>query len=176
MRLGADGFGRLSLTMPERLGVFQRTELTLPDGNKRVADARYYHFRVGNHARWPKATAVQVYLLQIEDSDAAGAPRVTWSGELPFVWQHQAIYPLARDIGADFLAVGETKWVSLLTTITTYRFPVRPAAGGFPGRYLLRSSHSADRWGSKAFKVSWDKQWDRSEHGMAHHLVIEQLR
>src|SRR5689334_6855614 len=91
----------LVLRFRDRRGVFQRTELRLPDSSTRMAEARYYRLCVGNQGRWPIATNVQVFLLQIEEPGAAGAPRVTWAGELPFVWEHQAIYPLARTVGSE---------------------------------------------------------------------------
>ena len=66
---------------------------------QRTEDARYYHVRVSNEARWPSATQVQVYLVRVEEPGPDGELQVTWSGEIPIQWTNQQIYPLARTIG-----------------------------------------------------------------------------
>jgi hypothetical protein len=61
----------------------------------------WYYVRAANKRRWPVATQVQVFLLSVEERDAAGMPRQTWAGELPIKWRDQEIYPAIRTIGRD---------------------------------------------------------------------------
>jgi hypothetical protein len=165
----------LHLHVTNRRGVAQPTQV---EGQTR--EARYYHFRVSNPMRWPAATGVQVFLLQIEEPDAAGVPHVLWSGELPFVWQHQHIYPLARNIGpaanCDFLQVIEAEWVHVLTAVTPLAFPFDRRRAAFKGMIFTVQARSAESDGAiKRFRVSWNKRWAQAAEEMERNLVIEDL-
>ncbi len=174
---------KLSLRLLSRLGTRQRTAVGAPErdgGGTRIADARYYHLQVSNAKRWPPATHVQVHLLQIEELGPDRSLRVAWCGDLPLIWQHQQIYPLARTIGADaacdFFCVLEHKWVSLQTVITPIGFDFAQRRQPFSGVVFTVQARSLEvDTVPRRYRVSWDGQWAEGEVEMSRHFVIEEL-
>jgi hypothetical protein len=89
-----------------------------PSGNERPEDSRWYHVRVENpNRRWLPVTQVQLFLLQVEELDAAGQFTTTWMGEVPLQWRYQELNPIHRTMGfpadCDLLSVVKNKWVEL---------------------------------------------------------------
>src|SRR5689334_17369470 len=62
---------------------------------------RYYHVRLTNGAKWPKATQTQVYLLRVEAPGPDAVPQVRWSGDIPIGWRWATIHPLQRTVGPE---------------------------------------------------------------------------
>jgi hypothetical protein len=81
----------------------EETDVTFKGPNQRatLTKARWYHIKVENARRWAQATQVQVFLLRIEEPDAADQFRATWTGEIPLKWRHirSMTAAAARDIG-----------------------------------------------------------------------------
>ncbi len=169
---------QLELELEAPRGVFQRSTVTAPDGTTRLANARYYHLRVRNKARWPIATQVQVYLLRVEEPRADGQFALTWVGELPLRWRNQEIYPLARSIGpaadADLVNVLEEKWISVDPLITPIDFPLHRRRGPVQNVLLSLQARSAESDSPlKQISISWNGKWTDGEVEMANNLVVK---
>jgi hypothetical protein len=141
--------------------------------------ARWYHVVVRNEARWSNAHSVRVLLLQVEEPGPNGALVVTWTGELPLMWEHQELYPVTRTVGApakaDLIAVYQSRVLELRTMITAFNLPrVRRDNCALTLTLQARS----DEGDSPAFRlrVSWDGNFDAGEQEMRRHLVLEPLQ
>jgi len=112
---------QLELALTNPLGTRAPVRL-LFEGQARLEGARYYHVRVSNPRRWPPATQVQVYLLQVEQPGPDGEWQTKWAGECPVQWSFSKIRPIAPTIGAaidcDLCSVVKDKWVELSLLVT----------------------------------------------------------
>jgi hypothetical protein len=74
-----------------------------PSGPPVPTPSRWYHVRVTNDRKWAEATEVQVWLVRIEELDAAGQFRATWAEEVPLKWRYMTVVnPAAtRVVGHD---------------------------------------------------------------------------
>ena len=108
---------RLVLKLENERGVKAPSIVTAPDGTTRKTVGRCYHVRIDNERRWSPATQAQVFLLRVQEPDAAGEYKITWVGEIPVRWRHQEINPLVRTIGysadSDLCSVVKEKWLEL---------------------------------------------------------------
>lgn len=170
---------RLRLTLVDPRGVRSPATLKLPDGTSRETErTRWYHLRVENDRRWAPATDVQVFLLRVEEPNAAGDYRITWTGEVPLRWRHQEFYPLVRKIGygadCDLCSVVEEKWVELHPLIAPralkhqWREPFKIILS-LEARSLERDSNSL------RVHIAWDGRWSDDATVMAHHLTVAVL-
>ncbi len=109
---------KLVLRLDNDRGVKTPVALTVQDGRIDRTVGRWYHLRVANERRgWSPARQVQVFLLRIEEPDAAGQYKITWVGEIPMRWAHQEVTPVLRTIGyavlCDLCSVVKENWVEL---------------------------------------------------------------
>jgi len=173
----------LRLGLLNERGTHTRMQITAPQGEgggSRTTDSRYYHFLVRNTRRWPVATNVRVFLLQIEEPGPAGALQVMWTGNVPFVWRHQQIFPMERTVGADadcdFFCVIKDKWLSVLLAIAPVDFPFNQRREAFTGVVFTVQARSAEADTIvKRYRVSWDGRWADGELEMARHLTVEDI-
>lgn len=143
-----------------------------------MADARYYHVRVSNQRRWPSANQVQIYLIRIEEPGPDGELQITWTGELPIEWTHQAIYPVARTIGAaascDLCSVVKDNWIRLHPLLSPHNLTVK-----WPGPTQLTVSLQArGNEGESAisrFHIAWDGKWADGDSEMTRHLIVKDI-
>lgn len=143
-----------------------------------MAEVRYYHVRVSNQRRWPSATQVQVYLMLVEEPGPDSKPQITWSGDLPIQWVHQAINPLSRTIGAayscDLCSVVKDKYVQLHLLVSPHNLPVQR-----PGpMQLILSLQARGNEGVSAisrFQIAWDGKWADGDHEMMRHFVVRDI-
>ena len=171
---------RLELSNPR--GTQTRIAISAPGkdgGGTRTSDSRYYHLRVSNDKRWPQATNVQVFLLQVEEPGPGGTLQVTWTGDIPLVWRHQQIYPLTRTIGAaaecDFFSVTD-KWVSTHLAMAPIEFSYLQRREPFTGVVFTVQARSAEvDTPAKRFRVSWDGKWVPGEAEITRHFEIQEL-
>ena len=68
-----------------------------------IVTVRYHRLQVRNLARHTVANEVQVFITQIERREPSGRIRIIPTG--PLAWQHEAVYPKARNIGHSTIAV-----------------------------------------------------------------------
>jgi hypothetical protein len=171
---------RLLLRLTNTRGSPSVISLTSPDGSSRREDARFYHLSVVNERRWRTATQVQVHLMRIEEPNAEGADVVVWDGDVPMTWQHQQIYPSARDIGptaeTDLCSVVKDKWVQLHVLVGAFsleRWLVR--RGRFTMTLTLQARAAEIDSSQIRVKITWDGMWEPGEVEMEKHLVIRQV-
>ena len=171
---------RLVLTVPNPQGERQPVQLRAPTGEVRTEEARFYHLRVTNSARWPKATEVQVFLTRIEDPGPDGDLQLRWATEVPVKWKFQEIQPLSRTVGphadCDLCSVVKNKWVQLHPLIVPNNLTEFARRRERFDMVLSFEARSAEASSSpKRIKISWDGQWHDGESEMAKHLVIREL-
>ncbi len=165
-----------SLTGEKTIASFQ---MQTEEGPKEVReDARYYHVRVSNGAPWPRATQLQINLLQIEEQGPDGALQVSWAGEVPIRWMHQEIYPLSRTIGppadSDFFSVVKDKFLQLHPLILPNNLT---AIRKGPVHLVVSLQAIANEGKSRItrFQIAWDGQWEDGEKEMTRHLVVKEV-
>jgi hypothetical protein len=168
-------------------------DLVSPIGNKTPVDiksndqvrkemARYYHVRLSNHRKWPKATQAQVYLVGVEEPGPDGSPQLRWSGDVPLKWQWHEIHPVQRTVGpeavCDLLSVVRGKWLSIETLIQPQAldsFRLRRVGNPVNMTVKLQARSTEGNSPITAFRISWDGQWDDGDAEMARHLIIDKI-
>jgi hypothetical protein len=58
----------------------------------------WYHVRVSNRTRWNPVTELHIFLLLVEEEDAARDFQRVWAGHAALAWRHEA-NPLPKKIG-----------------------------------------------------------------------------
>jgi hypothetical protein len=159
------------------------TEVTLTwlengQQHDRREGARYWHLRVSNARRWSPAHQTQVVLLSVEEPDADGANVVVWTGDVPFRWRHQEVFPTLRTIGpdasADLCSVVKGKWLQLQTLIAPNNLEViRRGPTTFTVSVQARSNEGDSS--VVRFRIAWDGKWQDGAQEMQRHLVITRL-
>jgi hypothetical protein len=175
--------GRLAppkLVLKLRDGRGEKTPVTLtaPDGSTRETVGRWYHLRVENERRWSPARQVQVFLLRVEEPDAAGEHKITWVGEIPMIWRHQQVSPWARTIGypadCDLCSVVKEKWVELHPVLVPFALNAQRRE---PCNLIVTLQARGLETDSNLVrvKIAWDGAWaDDAEEMTRHMTVIEQ--
>ncbi len=139
-------------------------------------DGRYYHVKVINSKRWPRATQVQVYLLRVEEPGPDGDLKLAWSGEVPIRWRHQEIHPLARTIGppadCDLCNVVKDKWVELSPLIMPNNLTARKREAATMVVSLQARANEGESEITR-FQISWDGKWEDGDAEMTRHLVVK---
>jgi hypothetical protein len=176
-------FTRLRVQVVNRLGVPTPTvrQTRLGDQVAHVGagpQARYYHVRVSNLRPRFLAHQVNVFLLPVEEPGPNGDLQVTWTGEIPMIWQHQDYFPGARTIGnpanVDVFRVTQEKELTL--------FPLIPALNlnavyRSACNLTLTLQARSDEGESPVMRVriAWDGEWHDGNEEMGRHLVFEEL-
>jgi hypothetical protein len=108
---------RLELTLSNELGTAAKVAMNPNTPDQRIEDCRIFHAAVVNHHRWVPAKGVRVYVIRVEEKDAAGGYRATWASPIPVQWEHPETSGLERTVGepwnCDLCTVIKGKWVSL---------------------------------------------------------------
>lgn len=177
---------RLFLRLLDNRGTETPVILTAPDGSRRETVSRWYHLRVENGRRWSPATQVQVFLLRIEEPDAAGQYRAIWTGELPIRWRYQEIHPLVRSIGygadVDLCSVVKEKWFQLHPVIEPIEFRDSDAEQvslrikrreGFNMALTLQARGLETDSNRIRVLIHWDGAWADDPEVMQRHLVVK---
>ncbi|HBH81276.1 MAG TPA: hypothetical protein DDY39_15750 [Nitrospira sp.] len=145
---------------------------------QRTEEARYYRIRLENKVRWPSANQTAVYLLSIEEPGPDDVLQVTWSGELPVQWTHQAIHPVLRTIGpdiyCDLCSVVKGKWLQLHPLIVPNNFLLQRRN---PTRLVvsLQAKGSEGESTISRFEIAWDGKWDDGDLEMRRHLIVKDV-
>ena len=167
---------RLMLKLENADGVKTPVSLKAPDGSTRETMGRWYHVRVSNERRWSPATQVQVFLLRVEEPDAAGEFKVTWLGEIPIRWRDQEIKPLVRTIGhaddCDLCSVVEEKWLELHPLVIPHALDARRRTSCRLIVTLQARGVEADS-NLLRVEIAWDGKWSEDADEMAHHMVVK---
>ncbi len=143
---------------------------------ERWEEARYYHLRVWNARRWSTANQVQVVLLRVEEPDAGGQYHVSWVGDVPLGWRHQAVFPTLRTIGppahVDLCSIVKDKWLQVHTLIAPFNLDVVRRGATRLALTVQARSDEADSLILRV-EVSWDGQWHDGAAEMGRHLVLK---
>ncbi len=170
---------KLTLRLKDERGTKTPVTITAPsDGSQRQTEGRWYHATVENRRRWSPAHGVQVFLLRLEEPDAAGEDQVTWVGSIPLRWRHQEIHPLALLIGpseeCDLCSVIRDKWVELHPLIVPHALNHR--RGGKCQLIVILQARSVEAdFNLLRVRIAWDGVWSDDADEMAHHMVVRQL-
>ena len=134
--------------------------------------------RVSNERRWSPCTQVQVFLLRVEEPDAAGVFKVKWLGEIPIRWRNQEIKPLVQTIGrvedGDLCSVVKEKGFALQPLFNSYALDAsRDTACQLIATLQARGVETDSNL--LRVKISWDGKWSDDAGEMAHHMVVEEV-
>lgn len=171
------------LTLSLRDAVGEKTKVALQwqteQGlEQRYEEARYYHVRVSNKVRWPRSSQTQVYLLRIEEPGPDGELQVTWSGEIPVQWTHQAVYPFARNIGpaayCDLCSVVKGRGIQLHPLIVPNNFRLQWQTAATLVVSLQARGDEGESPISR-FRIAWDGKWADGDSEMDRHLVVKDV-
>ena len=147
-----------------------------PDHPDQFTDGLWYHVKVSNERRWNPATDVYVYLVSIEEEDAAGVFQPIWFGNAALSWRHETP-PKPKKIGSS----AECDLCHILKEpLALYLSPIFPASVN-PSKFakkcriaLILQAKSTEADSDRCrFKISWNGEWpDRAN--MSQSLVINQ--
>ena len=144
----------------------------------KTTDGLWYHVRVQNERRWNPASDAQVYLLSIEEEDAAGRPTSIWIGNAALGWRHESPQQPKR-IGAP----AECDLCHILKEpLGLYLSPIFPASvrpSGFQKKCrivltLLGRSAEVDSERYR-YRISWNGEWSDDRSQQMRNLVIEEI-
>lgn len=169
---------KLILSLKDPQGTRTPVTLTDPDGSQRQSAGRWYHIRIENRRRWSPAHQVQVFLLRVEEPDAAGENQMTWIGEIPMNWRHQEVNPIMRTVGAgadcDLCSVVRDKWLELHPLVVPHSLNARRRE---PCRLTVTLQARSIEADSDLLRVqiAWDGKWSEDGDNMMQHAVVKQL-
>lgn len=135
----------------------------------------WYFVRVENRTRWNPVTELHIFLLSIEEQDAAGAFKTTWFGRAALGWRHEA-NPQPKKIGYS----AEIDLCHILKNPLQVRLsPIIP--GQVPDCYTekFRIAITLQARGLEAdsnvsrIEISWDGKWADNKDEMNRHLVVK---
>jgi len=139
----------------------------------RTLKMRYYHLRVSNDRRWSPAHGVRIVLLQVEELGPDGMNQVRWTGDVPFAWRHQQLFPVERTIGApsdlDLISVSEEPILTIHLLLEPLNLQVRRHT---QTTFVLKCQARGNESDSDplAIKVAWDGNWHEDMSG---HLALD---
>lgn len=147
--------------------------------NAGATSARYYRLRLTNHALYPAAQEVQVFLTRMELRGPDGQPQTIFTGALPLPWQYRSLYPSARTIGQKTIADVDLFFVSpelprlqLTTVFDPPNFAANVQGGGqhFWVTAIARGLNGESKL--LRLQIDWDGRWEHGDHEMGRHLTI----
>jgi len=141
-------------------------------------DARYYHLLVSNESRWRTANQTQVFLHKVEEQGPGGKFQSLWVGEVPMEWQHQSIYPHARNIGqplsCDLCSVVKSNYLQLHPLIAPNSMKATYKTATVI-RLIFQAKCNEGVSPLSKIQIAWDGTWKDGENEMQKHFIIEEL-
>lgn len=136
---------------------------------------RYYHLRVANSRRWSPANGVSVVLLQLEEPGPDGQLQIKWTGDVPFGWRHQQLFPIARTIGAqadiDLCSVTESRHLQLHLLLTPFNLQAMRTQACDMVLSLQARGNQVDS-DVLRLRIAWDGKWEQGVAEMRSHMVV----
>lgn len=134
----------------------------------------WYHVRVDNSTRWNPVTELYIFLLSVEERDAAGNYQRVWNGRAALGWRSDA-NPQPKKIG--YTAECDLCHI-LKNPLQIGLSPIIP--GEVPGPYteecriaLTFQARGLERDSDLLrVEVSWDGKWSDDREQMMRHLVV----
>ncbi|MBN1617836.1 hypothetical protein JW887_00640 [Candidatus Dojkabacteria bacterium] len=173
----------LKINLKNDTGELTKVDFNQPDASiggvtHQSIDARYYHLIVRNESNQRTANQTQVFLKKVDELGPGGKFVSMWEGEVPMEWEHQSIYPLARNIGqpisCDLCSVLKPGVLRLHPIIMPNNLKAT-----YNTETVIRLIFQAkcDEGVSKMFKIqiAWDGKWNDGDIEMKKHLIIEEL-
>jgi len=147
-----------------------------------ITQSRWCHVHVENtRRRFSPATDVQVFLLSVEEPDAAGTFQLRWAAEpVPLAWSHQKYKPATFRIGvprqADLCSVVQhptdgTHFLLLAPLFQPFALPVRWETGCKLALTVQARGVEADS-NKLRVEVAWNGEWSDDPRTMRRHLTV----
>lgn len=121
---------------------------------------------------------MSVVLLQVEELGPDGDFQIRWTGDVPFGWRHQQLFPISRTIGAqadiDLCSVTQSGRLQLHLLLTPFNLEtVRSQATTM----VLSVQARGDQTDSTVFrvKIAWNGKWEQGTAEMRNHLVVKKM-
>lgn len=150
----------------------------LPNGE--IVTARCHRLQVRNHARHTVADEVQVFITQIQRREPSGRVR-TITGAVPLAWQHEALYPKARNIGHSTVALVDLlllhsdsiRLMPMIDPVPINFGDTMQGAQNFRITVVARGLNAESQ--PLRVEVQWDGQWEAGDAETAGHFSITTL-
>jgi hypothetical protein len=134
----------------------------------------WYFVRVANQTRWNPVSDVHIFLLSIEQPDAADQFKPIWVGDAALGWRHEA-NPLPKKIGyhqeCDLCHIIKEPLSLNLSPIVFGRVPsIYPQATKL--RLTLRARGVEQDSNQLQVQIAWDGHWSDDQAEISRHLVV----
>jgi hypothetical protein len=150
-----------------------------PDQSGRTTDGFWYHVRVENNSPWNPVSDLYVFLLSIEQADAAGDWKPVWNGDAALTWRHEA-NPQPKKIGI----AAECDLCHLLKEpLALHLSPIIPISltpSVFPEECRIALTLQAKGVEATSpryrFEIFWNGEWSDDATKRARNLVIKTIQ
>ena len=149
-----------------------------PDRSGQTTDGFWYHVSVQNKRRWNTVSDVYIYLLSIEEEDAAGALTPVWIGSAALTWRHESPSKpktIGPPVECDLCHILKEPLALYLSPI--YPASVTPALFNKRCRIALTLQAKGTEVDSdrSRFEISWNDEWSDNPSKRKHNLKIKQV-
>lgn len=135
---------------------------------------RWYHVRVDNRTRWNPVSDVYVFLLSVEQPDAADQFKPIWIGQAALGWRNDA-NPQPKKIGytaeCDLCHILKEPLSLNLSPIVFGQVPSIYTKATRLRLTLQAKGVEADS-NQLRFQIAWDGQWSDDKTELSRHLVV----
>jgi len=139
--------------------------------------SRWYHLALTNQRRWSPATKANVYLVAVEEPDAAGEYKTVWQSAIPMKVRHQGVnlqgHTVGHEVQFDLLAVYKNPLHLSLETAIPPAGTMSRTTQSHKARWLLQARSIEADSNVLRVDVSWDGQWSDNDDDMMRHLVLK---
>jgi hypothetical protein len=154
-----------------------------------LTKSRWFHIKVTNARAWVEATDVQVFLVRVEEPNAAGLfTIVPWAGEAPLKWRHMEANPATtRTVGghsleADLVAFfkdAKTRTFPFLQLQPVYvpnrMDPVRRAEHKPKLRLVLVARERQVKSNHLTIQIDWNGEWPETDEHAKRCIVVREV-
>ena len=173
----------LKIHLKNDTGELTKVDFKLPDASTgsltpQSIDARYYHLLVSNESNQRTANQTQVFLKKVEERGSGGRFIPLWEGEVPIEWDHQSIYPHARNIGqpiyCDLCSVLKSGILQLHPLIIPNNLKATYNTETVI-RLIFQAKCNEGVSEMVKIQIAWDGKWNDGDIEMKKHFIIEEL-
>ena len=138
----------------------------------------WYHVRVGNKTLWNPVTDVYIFLLSVEEPDAAGHFKTVWFGNAALGWRNDRD-PQPKKVGhisyeCDLCHILKSPLQVQLSPIIQGQFRTAYTEA-FRIALTLKAKGVEAQSDDLRIEISWNGKWSDDKVEMKHHLVIKEV-